>query len=57
MGTNNYHLYQKERSQNYNYIDRFVKSYMEQGGDLFHIYPITAIVDSNGQSHKIGPCI
>lgn len=54
MGTNNYHLYQKERSQNYNYIDRVVKSYMEQGGALFHIYPMTAIVDSNGQSHKIG---
>lgn len=54
MGTNNYHLYQKERSQNYNYIDRVVKSYLEQGGGLFHIYPMKAIVDNNGKEHEIG---
>jgi len=54
MGTNHYHLYQKERSKNYNYIDRVVKSYLEQGGGLFHIYPMSGIIDSNGVEHKIG---
>lgn len=54
MGTNNYHLYQKERSQNYNYIDRVVKSYLEQGGGMFHIYPMKAIVDNDGNEHEIG---
>ena len=54
MGTNNYHLYQKERSQNYNYIDRVVKNYLEQGGGLFHIYPMKSIIDNNGGEHEIG---
>lgn len=54
MGINRYHLYQKERSNNYNYIDRVVKGYLEQGGGLFHIYPMASIVDANGVAHKIG---
>lgn len=54
MGINRYHLYQKERSNNYNYIDRVVKGYLEQGGGLFHIYPLTALIDNNGNEHKIG---
>ena len=54
MGANHYHLYQKQRSKNYNYIDRVVKSYLEQGGGLFHIYPMVAVVGSDGVEHKIG---
>lgn len=54
MGINRYHLYQKERSQNYNFIDRVVKSYLEQGGALFHIYPLVSIIDSDNVSHDIG---
>ena len=54
MVANRYHLYQKERSKNYNYIDRVVKSYLEQGGGLFHVYPMVAILDSNNVEHKIG---
>ena len=54
MGTNHYHLYQKERSKNYNYIDRVVKSYLEQGGGLFHIYPMVAVIGADGVRHNIG---
>ena len=54
MGINRYHLYQKERSNNYNYIDRVVKSYLEQGGALFHVYPIVSLVGSDGVAHEIG---
>lgn len=54
MGANNYHLYQKQRSQNYNYIDRVMKSYIEQGGGLFHIYPMVSVIDSNNIEHTIG---
>lgn len=54
MGTNHYHLYQKERSKNYNFIDRVVKSYLEQGGGLFHIYPMVSVIGSDGIEHKIG---
>ena len=48
MSTTGFHLYQKERSQNYNYIDRVVKNFFEMGGALFHVYPLRAIVDNNG---------
>lgn len=51
--SNNYHLYQKQRSLNYNYIDRVVKSYIEQGGAIFHIYPLIATIDTNGNEHLI----
>ena len=54
MGINRYHLFQKERSNNYNYIDRVVKSYLEQGGALFHVYPIVSLVGNDGVSHNIG---
>jgi len=54
MGANNYHLYQKQRSANYNYIDRVVKSYLEQGGGLFHIYPMVSVIGTDGKEHKIG---
>jgi hypothetical protein len=54
MGTNRFHIFQKERSKNYNYIDRVVKNYLEQGGGLFHIYPMVSLVDSDGVSHEIG---
>ena len=54
MGANNYHLYQKQRSANYNYIDRVVKSYLEQGGGLFHIYPMVSVIGTDGVEHKIG---
>lgn len=53
MGVNNYHLYQKGRTQNYNYIDRVVKNYMEMGGGLFNIYPLKSIIDANGIEHPI----
>lgn len=54
MGINRYHLFQKERSNNYNYIDRVVKGYIEQGGALFHVYPIASLVGSDGVTHNIG---
>ena len=54
MGTNNYHIFQKHRSQNYNYIDRVMKSYIEQGGGIFHIYPMISVIDTNNVEHKIG---
>lgn len=54
MGTNNFHIYQKQRSQNYNYIDRVLKSYVEQGGGLFHIYPMLSVIDTKGIEHNIG---
>ena len=54
MGINRYHLYQKERSNNYNYIDRVVKGFIEQGGALFHVYPIVALIGNDGVSHEIG---
>lgn len=54
MSTTGFHLYQKERSQNYNYIDRVVKNFFEMGGALFHVYPLRAIVDNNGVEHEVG---
>ena len=54
MSTTGFHLYQKERSQNYNYIDRVVKNYFEMGGALYHVYPIRAIVDKDGVEHEVG---
>lgn len=54
MSTTGFHLYQKERSQNYNYIDRVVKNFFEMGGALYHVYPLRAIVDNNGVEHEIG---
>ena len=54
MSTTGFHLYQKERSQNYNYIDRVVKNYFEMGGGLYHLYPMKSIVDTNGVEHEIG---
>ena len=54
MSTTGFHLYQKERSQNYNYIDRTVKNFFEMGGALFHIYPMKSIIDMEGVEHEIG---
>ena len=54
MGINRYHLYQKERSNNYNYIDRVVKGFIEQGGALFHVYPIVSLVGADGTERNIG---
>ena len=53
MGANNYHLYQQHKSQNYNYIDRVVKSYLEQGGGLFNIYPLLATIDADGNEYSV----
>ena len=54
MSTTGFHLYQKERSNNYNYIDRVVKNFFEMGGALYHVYPMKSIVDNNGVEHEIG---
>lgn len=54
MSTTGFHLYQKERSNNYNYIDRVVKNYFEMGGMLMHVYPMKSIVDAKGVEHQIG---
>ena len=50
---NHFHHYQKERSKNYNYIDRVVKSYIEHGGALFHIHKLLATIDTNGNEKLI----
>ena len=50
---NHFHHYQKDRSKNYNYIDRVVKSYIEHGGALFHIHKLIATIDSNGNENPI----
>lgn len=54
MSTTGFHLYQKERSNNYNYIDRVVKNFFEMGGALYHVYPLKSIVDKDGIEHEIG---
>lgn len=50
---NRYHLYQKERSKNYNYLDKVAKSWIEHGGALFHIHKLIATVDSDGNEKLI----
>jgi hypothetical protein len=54
MGSTNFHLYQKQRGQNYNYIDRVLKSYIMQGGGIFYLYPMVAVVGSDNVEHAIG---
>lgn len=45
---NQFHLYQKQRSLNYLYIDRVVKNHIEMGGGLFHIYPLIGAIKNDG---------
>lgn len=53
MYSNKFHHYNRERSKNYNYIDRVVKLYVENGGALFHIHKLLATRDSDGNEYPI----
>jgi hypothetical protein len=48
-----YHLFQKHRHKNYNYVDNITKTYIEMGGCLLHIYPLLGTYDSAGNLNLI----
>lgn len=48
MGTTKYHLYQKNRQKNYNYVDDITRTFIEMGGLLVHIYPLIGAVKPDG---------
>ena len=51
---NQFHTYQKQRSQNYLYIDRVVKNHIEMGGGLFHVYPLIGAIKEDGTVVEVG---
>lgn len=46
--TTKYHLFQKHRGNNYQYIDNVVKTYIEMGGCLINVYPLIGVVSKDG---------
>jgi len=46
--TTKYHLFQKYRHNNYNYIDNVTKTFIEMGGCLINVYPLIGVVKNDG---------
>lgn len=46
--TTKYHLFQKYRHNNYNYVDNVTKTYIEMGGCLINIYPLLGVIKNDG---------
>lgn len=46
--TTKYHLFQRQRSKNYNYIDNVVKTHIEMGGCLINVYPLIGVIGTDG---------
>lgn len=53
MIDNKFHLYRKDKSKNYLYIDRVVENNIEMGGFIVHVYPWLAVIDKNGVEQPI----
>lgn len=49
----NFHIYQKDRTKNYNTIDRIVKNFIDMGGVPVHCYPLVGFIGKNNEVYSI----